>query len=79
MRNPLIRLAWAWLVTFDGLFTAHARIALPARCGRIVIAGGYVYDTPIEMAATLPTTIAAVASQLRRSSASGRSQTVPTS
>lgn len=54
LTNPVARLAWAWLVTLDGLLDAYLRIALPARRGRIVIADRYVYDTAVEMDATLP-------------------------
>ncbi|HEY8598839.1 MAG TPA: nucleotidyltransferase family protein [Thermomicrobiales bacterium] len=54
LAHPLVRLAWSWLVAFDGLSTAYLRMALPAWRGRIVIADRYVYDTAAEMDATLP-------------------------
>jgi thymidylate kinase len=54
MNNPLARFAWAWLVAGDQVGTYLLRTWLPSRLGRVVVADRYVYDTAVEMDASLP-------------------------
>lgn len=54
LANPAVRLAWAWLVAADQVATYVARVIIPARLGRVVVADRYAYDTAAEMDATLP-------------------------
>jgi thymidylate kinase len=53
--SPLARVAWAWLVATDQVATFTLRACLPALVGRIVVTDRYVYDTAVEMDASLPT------------------------
>jgi thymidylate kinase len=54
MNSPLARFAWSWLVAADQVGTYLLRAWLPARLGRVVVADRYVYDTAVEMDASLP-------------------------
>ncbi len=54
LANPVARFAWAWLVALDQVGTALWRVRLPALRGRVVVADRYVYDTAVEMLASLP-------------------------
>jgi thymidylate kinase len=54
MEQPLARFAWSWLVAGDQVATYLLRAWLPARFGRVVVADRYVYDTAVEMDASLP-------------------------
>src|SRR5262249_23810627 len=54
MANPTARFAWSWLVAADQVGSYLLRTWLPARLGRVVVADRYVYDTAVEMDASLP-------------------------
>ena len=52
--HRLARFAWAWLVASEQIATFAFRAHLPALLGRIVVTDRYVYDTTVEMDASLP-------------------------
>ena len=52
--HRVARLAWAWLVASEQVATFALRAHLPALLGRIVVTDRYVYDTAVEMDASLP-------------------------
>ncbi len=54
LQSPVVRVAWSWLVATEQIATTLWRVSLPARRGRIVVTDRAVYDTAIEMDATLP-------------------------
>jgi thymidylate kinase len=54
LNNPLVRFAWSWLVAIDQIGTYTLRVRLPALLGRVVVSDRYVYDTAVEMDASLP-------------------------
>jgi thymidylate kinase len=54
LRHPARRLLWSWLVAADQVGAYLLRAWLPARLGRVVVADRYVYDTAVEMDASLP-------------------------
>jgi thymidylate kinase len=54
LERPATRLAWAWLVGVEQAATTFWRGWLPARRGRIVVMDRTVYDTAVEMDASLP-------------------------
>lgn len=54
LAHPVIRFTWAWLVALDQLGTSYRRVSWPAFRGRIVVTDRYIYDTAVEMDASLP-------------------------
>jgi thymidylate kinase len=56
LQRPATRLAWSWLVAAEQAATAFWRGWLPAHRGRIVVMDRAVYDTAVEMDASLPAT-----------------------
>jgi thymidylate kinase len=54
LQQPAVRFAWSWLVAAEQVTTTLWRVALPARRGRVVVTDRAVYDTAVEMDATLP-------------------------
>ncbi len=54
LSSPFARVLWAWLVATDQVATFTLRACLPALLGRIVVTDRYVYDTAVEMDASLP-------------------------
>ena len=54
LAHPVVRFSWAWLVALDQLLSAYRLVAWPAFRGRIVVADRYIYDTAVEMDASLP-------------------------
>jgi thymidylate kinase len=54
LANPLVRLAWSWSIAADQVVSYWLRAYLPAVLGRVVIADRYVYDTAVELDASLP-------------------------
>jgi thymidylate kinase len=55
LASPLARFVWAWLVASEQVATFALRARLPALLGRITVTDRYVYDTAVEMDASLPT------------------------
>ena len=54
LEHPATRFAWSWLIAAEQFATTLGRVWLPARRGRIVVTDRAVYDTAVEMDATLP-------------------------
>src|SRR6266542_2547224 len=52
--NPALRFGWAWLVALDQIWTYAIRARLPGLLGRVVVSDRYVYDTAVELDASLP-------------------------
>lgn len=54
LAHPFARFAWSWLVAVDQVVTYILRAHVPALLGRVVVSDRYVYDTAVEMDASLP-------------------------
>jgi thymidylate kinase len=54
LAHPVVRFSWAWLVALDQLATSYRQARWPAMRGRIVVLDRYVYDTAVELDASLP-------------------------
>jgi thymidylate kinase len=54
LANPVLRFGWAWLVALDQFWTYGVRARLPGLLGHVVVSDRYVYDTAVEMDASLP-------------------------
>jgi thymidylate kinase len=54
LSHPAAGFAWAWTVALDQIVTSYWRVWLPALRGRAVVADRWVYDTAVEMDASLP-------------------------
>ncbi|CAA9279245.1 MAG: Thymidylate kinase-like, partial [uncultured Chloroflexia bacterium] len=54
LENGYARFLWSWMVAIDQISFSVLRCYLPTLLGRVVIADRYVYDTAVEMDASLP-------------------------